>query len=177
MPFIRICGDYRIINRYVKPNNYPIPDVIKEIHKAASFPIFIDLDVKNAFHHIMLERKTSEYLSVQTNWGLYRPLLLPEGVNPASMALMKIMYDMFVDYYEWTIVIFDNILVLATDYEDCFQKMKLVIQRCAERNVKLKLSKCTFGCRKVEFFGYIIENETYCLSHERAEAVKAILFP
>jgi len=170
-PFIRICGDYRVINKYVKPDNYPIPDVIKEIHKAASFPVFVDLDVRNAFHQILLEEKTSEMLSVQTQWGLYRPLLLPEGVNPASMALMRIMYEMFIDFYEWTIVIFDNILVLAKDYEDCFVKMKLVLRRCAERNVKLKLSKCTFGCRKVEFFGYVIENGTYRLSDERAQAI------
>ena len=83
--------------------------------------------------------------------GLFRPVFLPEGVNPASMALMQVMYNMFVDFYEWTIVIFDNILVLANDYEDCFEKMQKVLKRCADRNVKLKLSKCTFGCTKVEF--------------------------
>jgi hypothetical protein len=87
------------------------------------------------------------------------------------------MYDMFEDYSEWTIVIFDNILVLATDYEDCFMKMKLILRRCAERNVKLKLSKCTFGCQKVEFFGYVIEKGTYRLSDERAQAVTSIHFP
>jgi hypothetical protein len=72
-----------------------IPDVIKVTHKTSSFLYYIDLDVKNAFHQVLLEQGTSEMLSVQTQWGLYRPLFLPEGVTPASMVLMRIMYDMF----------------------------------------------------------------------------------
>jgi hypothetical protein len=60
---------------------------------------------------------------------------------------------------------------LATDYDDCFMKMKLILRRCA------KLSKCTFGCQRVEFFGYVIEKGTYRLSDERARAVTSIQFP
>ncbi len=58
------------------------------IEESASFNVFIDLDVKNAFHQIVLEEKSSGVLAVQAPWGLFRPLFLPEGVNPASMVLM-----------------------------------------------------------------------------------------
>jgi hypothetical protein len=55
-PFIRCCGDYRLINKYIKTGHYPIPDVIKELHKASGFTIFVDLDVRNAFHELKLHK-------------------------------------------------------------------------------------------------------------------------
>ncbi|MFN9911044.1 MAG: hypothetical protein ACK53L_00585, partial [Pirellulaceae bacterium] len=39
-PFVRICGDYRQINKLLKVFNYPIPDVLKELHKASGAKIF-----------------------------------------------------------------------------------------------------------------------------------------
>jgi hypothetical protein len=176
-PFVRCCGDYRMINKFVKAGNYPIPDVIRELHRAAGFTIFVDLDVRNAFHEIRLHISTSRVLSIQTPWGQFQPKFLPEGVAPASGILMQVMYELFADCVEWIIVIFDNILVLATDYEDCLSKLKIIVGRCRQRNVFLKLSKSKFGVRQVEFFGYVVEGNTYRLSDERANSVSAIPFP
>ena len=80
--------------------------------------LFADLDLANAFHQLKLAPYTSERLSVATPWGLYRPKFLPEGVGPASGILQKVMDEVFADYKEWMIVIFDNLLVLATDFQD-----------------------------------------------------------
>jgi hypothetical protein len=134
-PFIRICGDYRKINEYVKASNYPIPNVIHELHKVSKFKVFSDLDVANAFHEILLHPDTSKKLSVQTPWGQFEPMFLPEGVSPASGVLMQVMYEIFADYLEWVVVIFDNILVCAVDYDDAFDKLVKVVHRCRERNV------------------------------------------
>ena len=90
---------------------------------------------------------------------------------------MSIMYDIFVDYMEWMIVIFDNMLVLANDYDDAFQKLVKVIERCKEKNIILKLSKSRFGVKQVEFFGYVCSGGSYTLSQERIKEVTAIPFP
>ena len=176
-PYVRLCGDYRAVNKYVKSFHFPIPDVIKELHKAAGFTCFIDLDVKNAFHGIRIHEETSRILSVQTPYGQYQPKFLPEGVAPASAVLMSVMSQIFADYHEWMIVIFDNILVLALNYDDAFDKLVKVISRCKERNVVLKLSKSRFGYGSVEFFGYLCTNGSYSLSEERIKEVTSIPFP
>jgi hypothetical protein len=38
------------------------------------------------------------------------------------------------------IVIFDNLLILGNTYEEIYDKTTKVIDRCYERNVKLKMS-------------------------------------
>ena len=82
-PFIRICGDYTPINNYIEIPQHPIPRVQDEIQKAAMWRVFIDLDMTNSFHQIPLDQATSELLTVTTQWGLYRPRFMPEGVGPA----------------------------------------------------------------------------------------------
>lgn len=137
----------------------------------------MDLVVRNAFHNIKLHPETSAMLSVQTPFGQFEPMFLPEGVAPASGVLMCVMSEVFADFTEWLIVIWDNILVCAMGYADAYEKLVRVINRCRERNVYLKLSKSWFGFSKVEFFGYICEKNSYRLSEKRMGSVVAIPFP
>ena len=76
----------------------------------------MDLDLANSFHQIPISQEFSDILSVQTPWGLYRPKFLPEGVGPASGALQYIVREIFKEYEDWTVVIFDNFLILTEDY-------------------------------------------------------------
>ena len=153
-PFMRFCGDYRWFNGYcVLPQAY-IPRIQYEIEKAMGFKIFLDIDMTNSFHQFPLTERTSQFLAVQTPWGLVEPLFLPEGVSPASGHLQSTMMQMFGDFTDWTIVIFDNILVLAHDEKDAIEKLRLFLERCEAHNVILKLKKSWFGSPSVKFFGY-----------------------
>ena len=69
----------------------------------------------NFFYLFTLTDRTSQYLVVQTTWGLVQPRFLPEGVSPASGHLQSTMMQMFGSFSDWAIVIFDNMLILALD--------------------------------------------------------------
>ena len=65
-PFIRFCGDYRKVNKYIKISQQPVPIVQHELTKAAGVKIFVDLDMANSLHQIPLSKELSEILSVKT---------------------------------------------------------------------------------------------------------------
>ncbi len=90
---------------------------------------------------------------------------------------MWVMEQVFYDYLDWLIVIWDNILICAMNHKDAFEKMVLVIERCRVRNVFLKLSKSWFGFDTVEFFGYVCTRGSYKLSDARRNSVTEIPFP
>jgi hypothetical protein len=87
---------------------------------------------------------------------LFKPKFMPEGVSPASGVLMTVMREIFVDFEEFMIVIFDNMLILACNFNDAFDKLKKVIKVCREKNVALKMAKSWLGFRDVKCFGYEI---------------------
>lgn len=176
-PFIRFCGDYVEVNKYINNTHQTIPDVRKALDKIVNFKIFLDVDLTNAFHQIKLATKTSERLSVKTPFGQFRPLFMPEGIGPASGILQWTVSTIFADFHEFMICIFDNLLVLATDYDDAYIKLEKVLDRCIQRNVYLKFPKTFLGFTSVKFFGYLISDGKYCIDSKRIEAIKQINFP
>jgi hypothetical protein len=68
-------------------------------------------------------------------------------------------------------------LICAIDYKDAFEKLQLVVEKCRERNISLKLSKSWFGFDHAEFFGYFCQQGSYKLTSERINEVTAIPFP
>jgi hypothetical protein len=98
-PYIRICGDYVGINKYIPTGHYYyIPNVRYEIDKIVNYPFYLDIDLTNAFHQIPLTLSTSERLSVQTPWGQFRPKFLPEGVGPGSAVLQEYVRKIFSEF-------------------------------------------------------------------------------
>ena len=176
-PFVRICGDYRVINSWILQDHQYIPQVRYEIEKLRGFKYFIDLDMVNSFHQFKLARKTSERLSVITPWGTVRPVFMPEGVSPATGVLQGHMKRIFKDFEEWAVVIFDNFCIGGHSHEDLFAKLKLFVARCKEFNIFLKMSKCYFGHSSVKFFGYEVDGNGWSIDEERKSAIRAIPFP
>jgi hypothetical protein len=176
-PFIRICGDYVAINKYINIGHYPIPNVPYSLEKICHYRVFVDLDMTNSFHQFRLAALTSSRLSWQTPWGQYEPIFMPEGIGPASGVLQKAVSEIFSDFGEWMICIFDNLLILAMDFNDAFKKLELVLDRCIERNVCLKFSKSWLGFDHANFFGYVCRYQRYELSESRKEALSTIPFP
>lgn len=177
-PFIRFCGDYAtLVNHYIETGHYPIPHVFHSLEKISKFKKFFDLDMSNSFHQFPLAEKTRRLLSIQTPWGQYEPVFLPEGVPPASGILQKFVSEVFADFDDWMLSIFDNILVLAHDYQDGYTKVEKVLRRCKERRIVLKFSKSWFGFDSCEFFGYKCSYKNYCLTQKRKDSIMEIPMP
>jgi hypothetical protein len=47
----------------------------------------------------------------------------------------------FAEFDEWTIVIFDNLLVLAHDHDDMYSKLEKILRRAHEFNLVFKMKK------------------------------------
>jgi hypothetical protein len=104
-------------------------------------------------------------------------MFVPEGVGPASGVLQSIVSTIFADFQDWAITIFDNFLLLAHDYLDAFNKLKLFLTRCKDRNISLKFAKTWLGFQQANFFGYVVRHGSYELSAERKAGIEGIPFP
>lgn len=176
-PFIRVCGDFTWINKYIVMPIVPIPAALPCLAKIAKFKYFIDVDVTNAFHQIPLGPITSERLSIVTPFKTLKPKFLLEGTTPATGILHSTMIEMFKDFDEWSIVLFDNILLLANSYEEAFELFDRFLDRCIERNLFLKFDKSWLGVQEVNFFGYQCRHLEYMLTEERTKAIMEMVMP
>ena len=176
-PYIRFCGDYQAVNKFIPHWHTPIPHPQRTIsEKLVNHDSYGDIDMTNGFHQLPIDEETSMKLSIQTPWGQVRPLFLPEGVPIGNAHLQQTMSEIFKDF-DWAIVIFDNILICANGYNELYEHFEIVIDQCIKYNVTLKMGKTWLGFPEVKFFGYVCRKGFYELAKERKEALNQIPFP
>ena len=85
--------------------------------------------------------------------------------------------QMFGDFDEWSIVIFDNVLLLAHDEQDACRKLRTFLERCQRHNVFLKMPKSWFGFPSVKFFGYKVTYGKREMDADRKQAIMEFRMP
>jgi hypothetical protein len=176
-PFIRLCVNLRRINSYVEFGHFQIPNVKGTLEKLLPYKFFCDIDLKSSFHQMKLALDSSMKLSVQTPWGQFRPVFVPEGLCQASQNLQECMTIMFGTLGDWCSVLFDNILIGGRTEEELLENLTKFLDKAAEYNVYLKIQKTWIGFSEVKFFGYKVIDGKYYLEDSRAEAIDRIPFP
>ena len=68
-------------------------------------------------------------------------------------------------------------LVLADDYDDAYNKLKLVLDRAHERGVVLKMAKSWLGHTNANFFGYEVSHGEYKLGKEHKDNIQKMQLP
>ena len=86
----------------------------------------------------------------------------------ASFRFQQVMVTIFEDFLEWMIVSIDNLLILATDYQDLYDKVVLVFRRCVKHNVFLK---------SVKFIGFECTKGSFKITDERKQQIQQIPRP
>ncbi len=158
---LRICIDPKDLNKVLKRSHYPIPtidEVLPEITRARVFSTF---DVRNGFWHIELDDESSFLTTFNTPFGRFRWLRLPFGLASAPEEFQR-RQQQVVEGQQGVITIHDDILVFGegeSDKEavvDHDEKVRALMQRCRERNVKLNKEKVKVKGNEVPFIGHVL---------------------
>jgi len=73
--------------------------------------------------------------------------------------------------------IIDNLLILAHDYHDLYDKVVLVVRHCIKHNVFLKFEKPFLGVKSVKFFGFECTKSSFKITDERKQQIQQIPRP
>ena len=108
-----------------------------------------------------------------THIGAYEPMVMYFGLTNSSIAFQAIMNDLFRDLINQgnTATFINNILV-ATDIEEGHNKLvEEVLRRLEENNLFVKLEKCKWKVRELEFLGVVISPKGVEMQKEKVEGV------
>ena len=108
---VRICGDYKVtVNQAAPLDVYPIPTTEDQLTTLASGEKFTKLDLSQAYQQMELDEGSSEYLTINTQNGLYQPTRLQFGIHSATGIFQRQM-DRLLGKIPFVKVCIDDILV------------------------------------------------------------------
>ena len=161
---VRLCIDPKPLNRALKRNDYAMPTIEDALPELQGARYFTHLDAKNGFWHVQLDEDSSFLTTFETPFGKYRLLRMPFGVSPAPEEFQR-RIDVALQGLQSVIAVHDDIILWgsgATDQEaseDHDHKLRALLQRCRDVNLKLNRNKVELKQTQITYLGHIISSD------------------
>ncbi|GFY95476.1 hypothetical protein Acr_10g0008610 [Actinidia rufa] len=143
---MRLCIDYRELNKVTIKNKYPLPRVDDLFDQLQGAQVFSNIDLRLGYHQLKVKASDIEKTAFRTRYGHYEFLVMPFGVTNAPATFMDLMNRVFKTFLdEFVIVFIDDILVYSKSFAEHEQHLRVVLQILRNRRLYAKLKKCEFG--------------------------------
>ena len=154
---LRLCVDYRALNKITIKNRYPLPRIEELMDRLAGAQYFSKIDLYSGYHQIRIKKEDTHKTAFRTRYRHYEFLVLPFGLMNAPATFMTLMNDIFREHLDDFVIIYlDDILIYSKTKEEHLQHVRLVLKTLRKHHLYAKAKKCELIRRKVEYTGHYI---------------------
>ena len=173
---LRLCVDYRALNKVTVPNRYPIPVMAELQDRVQGATVFTKLDLKSGYHLIRIKEGDEWKTAFRCRYGLFEFTVMPFGLTNAPATFQDLMNHIFRDLLDHGVVVYlDDILIYAQSLEEHDKIVRKVLERLREHNLVLSLEKSVWEAYELEFLGFIISTRGIGMAEGKTDSVRTWL--
>ncbi|GAB2303215.1 hypothetical protein Dimus_038375 [Dionaea muscipula] len=170
---MRLCIDYREINKATMKNKYPLPRIDDLFDQLQGAQVFSKIDLRSGYHQLRIREGDIANTAFRTRYGHYEFLVMPFGLTNAPAAFMDMMQRVFKPYLDRFVVVFiDDILIYSKSKEKHMEHLMIALQILRERQLYAKFKKCEFWLDRVAFLGHVISKDGIFVDMKKIEVVE-----
>ncbi|KAG5718727.1 hypothetical protein E4T56_gene2678 [Termitomyces sp. T112] len=136
---LQLVQDYQVLNAMTVKKCYPLPLISKLINNLWGAQYFTKLDIWWSYNNMHIQKGDEWKAAFQTNWGLFKPLVMFFGLTNSPTTFQTMMNNIFQDLIAEGIVCvyLDNILIYTKMLEEHHQITCLVLETAEMDPVKV----------------------------------------
>jgi len=116
---LRLCIDYRQINKVTVKNIYPLPRIDDLFDQLKGAKVFSKIDLRSGYYQMRIKGQDVLKTAFRTRYGHFEFLVLPFGFTNAPTLFMDLMNRVFQPYLDKFVVVFiDDILVYSKSFKE-----------------------------------------------------------
>ncbi|EYC17459.1 hypothetical protein Y032_0030g2061 [Ancylostoma ceylanicum] len=170
---LRLCVDYREVNKVTKKDSYPIPSIDVILQNLKGKKWFSPLDLASGYWQIPLTKRAKEISAFTTTSGLYQFRVLPFGLTAAPAVFQRFMEKVLGELIGPEVAVYIDDIIIATEtLERHTEVLGAVLDAFQRANLKIKPQKCRLVEPAIQFLGHIVDKDGVRTDPEKIEKIK-----
>ena len=174
---IRICIDYREINKVTPLDRHMIPTLPEILDKIGRATVISKVDLTSGFHQIVVAQESRDFTTFLSPRGKYRFTCMPFGLKNAPSHFQRTMEKVLQPVLDCAAVYIDDIVIFSKSWEDHLTHLSRVFNCIKQAGMTAKISKCSFGKTKLQYLGHTIGSGQLAVSEQWVTALANYIRP
>ena len=160
---LRFCVDYRKLNQITRNDAHPLPRISDLLDSVKDAKYFSTLDLRSGYWQIPVEPEDCQKTAFATQSGLYEFMRMPFVLKTAPATFQRAMEIALAGLtFEICLCYLDDVIVCGRDLEEHNSRLRIILKRFREFNLKVKLFQMCI-CSKTSLLFRICHFSTrYC---------------
>jgi len=170
---LRMCVDYRSLNRLTIPDSTPLPNILDNLDKLGGSSIFSVIDLQSGFNQIPMDSESIAMTAFSTRYGQYEYLVMPFGLRNAPSTFQRVMnlvLEGLVD--DFCVVYLDDILVFSDNEDDHDKHLRLILDRLKKYGLLINSKKSLLFQNEVEYCGHLVSKGSVIPSPGKTKVIR-----
>jgi hypothetical protein len=174
---IRLCVDFKNLNKFSLKYNYPLPKMDHIMQKLVGVNMISMTDGFSGYNQLAMHLDEREKTSFTTPCGTFMYEKIPFGLINAGETFQRDMDIAFVGERDKFIFIYlDDMTIFSKIYEDHIKNLKKTFEKCRKFGLFFNPKKYFFSMEEGIFFGHIVSKGVR-IDPKRVEEIKQIYQP
>ncbi|KAL0828840.1 hypothetical protein ABMA28_003751 [Loxostege sticticalis] len=170
---IRMCIDYRALNKKTVKEKYPMPLIDDQIDTLAGNSFFTTLDLASGYYQVPIREDDKHKTAFVTPEGHYEFNRMPFGLANAPATFQRLMNQILGNArHGEALAYLDDVIIPSKSISEGMDRLQLVLQLFKDAGLSLKPSKCFFFKRTVDFLGFEISESGIRPGGSKIEAIE-----
>ncbi|KAK9019602.1 hypothetical protein V6N11_054118 [Hibiscus sabdariffa] len=172
---VRMCVDYRDLNRASPKDNFPLPHIDTLVDNTAGHSYFSFMDGFSGYNQIKMCPDDMSKTTFVTLWGTFCYKVMPFGLKNAGATYQRAMVALFHDIMHKEIEVYvDDMIAKSRTEKEHITNLGKFFQRLREFHLKLNPTKCTFGVTTGKLLGFVVSKKGIEIDPDKVRAVQEL---
>ena len=175
---IRLCVDFKNLNKFSKKDNYPLPKMEHLLQKVSGTKVMSFLDGFLGYNQVDVHPDDQEKTTFTTPWGTFMYSKMIFGLMNVGDTFQRAMDIAFVgENDKFFLIYLDDITMYSSSHFNHLQYLKKVFLKCRRFGISVNPKKSQFALEEGKLLGHVVSVVGVRIDPERVKSIQNLFVP
>ncbi|WVZ71119.1 hypothetical protein U9M48_019740 [Paspalum notatum var. saurae] len=175
---LRICIDFRDLNKATPKDEYPMPIAESLIDAAVGHKMMSFLNGNAGYNQIFMAEEDVYKIAFCCPKGQFEFVVMTFGLRNAGATYQRAMNYIFHDLIGRLVEVYvDDVVVKSVLQENHLADLRQVLKRTRKHGMRMNPDKCAFGVTAGQFVSFMIHERGIEIVSKSKDAIKTMMPP